>query len=392
MNKLFDFVIIGGGPAGSLSALKLAKSGNKVMLFEASKHFKRKVCGEYLCPQGVSILEEEGLGSLVNNHLLIKGMKIFSPKNVQLNTDFPKITNKNYFGAALNRQVFDQLLLERAMKEGVVIVRGERIQEITPSSYGWEIVSNLQEKIQARYLIGADGRRSTVSKLLNLKSSTGNEHKVALHCHIQTKTETSRYGEMHLFGDGSYIGVNPTGNNEVNISLVTLAAQIKPHGGTHKLFNHYINQSKYLLKKYGLILEKQKINSVSPISNSVPQVVGRNFALIGDAAGFLDPLTGEGIYNALWMAQSLSNLIISESKQALFDYNPALLKYAKNKEAHFRQKNLLNHFFQWLIKQPFLCELVANFLKKSKKRQDTFVGIIGNLYNPLQGLFKLIIS
>ena len=115
-------------------------------------------------------------------------------------------------------------------------------------------------------------------------------------------------------------------------------------------------------------------------------------ALIGDAAGFIDPLTGEGIFNSLWMARTLVENICRSKSQVHGNYQVAIDQYAKDKNKFFKQKVLLNIVFQFVIRRPKLTFFIAKYLKKRQVRADTFIGIIGNIYKPIDGLFKLLLQ
>jgi flavin-dependent dehydrogenase len=200
---------------------------------------------------------------------------------------------------------------------------------------------------------------------------------------VDRKKLNPRYGEMHIL-KGGYIGLDPTGNHEVNLSLVCNAQDVSTFGGTRDCFNHYLQQSDILMNDFGLIPKNVKISAVWPITNNIHHRLIENVALVGDAAGFIDPLTGEGIYNALWMAYQFTSLV-----KKYGDPNIASEKFLQMKKDNFRQKTLLNKFFQVIIKYPVICELIAIFLGSNKKRGDHFVGIIGNIHTPLVGLTKI---
>ena len=126
-----------------------------------------------------------------------------------------------------------------------------------------------------------------------------------------------------------------------------------------------------------------------PIQSEVKCVASKKFALIGDAGGFVDPLTGEGMYNAFLTAEILAESILENGRA--FDLSDASSKYIKLKKMQTDQKRRLNIFFQWFIRRPILVESLAILLSWSQRRANSFIGIIGNVYRPLEGLTKMIL-
>ncbi len=381
MNEVFDFAIIGGGPAGTLTAALLKKEGFSVCLIEKNSKIPRKVCGEYLCPLGVDILHKNGYEHIIDGFPKILGMNIVSPSGRKIETDFPCSEKIISHGVSLNRQTFDQRLMNEAIGAGVTSMSGETVRSFSKGEY-WTLDLG-DKKVETKFLIGADGRNSLVARKLGLKKKDSTK-KVALHCFVDRKTTNPRYGEMHIL-DGGYIGLDPTGDREVNLSLVCDATEVAKHGGARQCLNDYIEKSAILSEEFGAIPESTHISAVSPITNNIKHEFVKDVALIGDAAGFIDPLTGEGIYNSLWMAFHFVELIQKEN-----DANKASKQFLKVKKENFRQKTLLNKFFQVIIRHPLVCEMIALFLGKSKSRGDHFVGIIGNIHTPLIGLTKVL--
>lgn len=391
MNQIHDIIIVGAGPAGSLSAHLLARSGFDVLVFEKQRRVKRKVCGEYLCPLGVDLLRDLKLDSLIENFNDVKGMNIFSPKGKMLETNFPK-TKKENWGKSLNREKFDNSLIETAQMSGANYLFESIVVSVIWNASYWSVeVLNKDGDhtiYKTRLLIAADGASSIICKKLNITANKRIEDKVAIHCWIDKKVEFEKKGQMHLFEDGSYIGVDPTGESEINLSLVCDKNLLKSFKTTQDLLRHYISKSKCLKRQIPILDDSVKVYVVATLNHETKKVLYPNLALVGDAAGFIDPLTGEGIFNALWTSRQLCQELVKNTNS--LSYDSSLASYFKSKSYFFRQKRLLNYFFQWLITKNFLIEITAKFLSKNKKRADSFVGIIGNIYKPIDGLIKII--
>ena len=380
--KLYDLCVVGGGPAGSILARMLAKQNWEILLLEANGMPKRKICGEYLCPRGKQILEEMGMDFLFKKMRSIHGMTLYSPNGTKVETDFPSALA----GLSLRRDLFDEALLQEAKAAGVHTQRGKRVENIIESGGVWRISTNA-ETFSAKILIGADGRQSLVSKALKNDMPPFSD-KVALHINLPTEAPTGNKGEMHILGNGSYVGLNPTGEDEWNLSLVCDATEVKKSGDPKLALVSSLKESASLSSRFLPFPENVPVKVTYPISHGVKKIFGKNWALVGDAAGFVDPLTGEGIYQAIFSAKILGDELAALPLGA--DVSPALASYAAAYKDSFFAKRKLNFFFQRLIRFNFACDWVGSFLSKRKAKADIFIGVVGNLISPLRGFIQII--
>ncbi|MES2768821.1 MAG: NAD(P)/FAD-dependent oxidoreductase [Bdellovibrionota bacterium] len=390
MNNIFDIIIVGAGPAGAFLAYKLSKIGLRILVLEKNITPKRKVCGEYLCPLGVELLRREGLErEIIGEFLPLSGMLIVTASDTRVNTSFP--FQEKYHGVSVNRQIFDENIITLAKRSGAEFKTGVEVRKITQQSDRWIVETN-QGSFITNVVVGADGRGSVVSKAFqNDIPNTGK--RVALHVLVHNKDKNLRRGEMHIFDNGAYIGVNPTGEKEVNFSLVLDAEDLRKLGSPFEALNYYLEKSPNLKSRFPRFLEEDKISTAFPIQHQTRSIIPcRNVVLIGDAAGFVDPLTGEGMYNAMLSASLLAKEIIRDSEKSLKITKQVFTNYQKQYSKVLRQKILLNRLFQLLIRRPRLVELVASYLLKKQARADIFIGIIGNIYSPIKGILKLILN
>ncbi|MEK6554899.1 MAG: FAD-dependent monooxygenase, partial [Bdellovibrionota bacterium] len=253
----------------------------------------------------------------------------------------------------------------------------------------WVVETNTT-KYTTRVLVGADGRKSIVSKALDNDVAVS-ERRVALHAYVNMPGLNIRQGEMHIFENGAYIGINPTGEREMNFSLVLDAGELQALGSPLNALNHYISQSAHLKARFKPFEDAKVITAAYPIQHRTKSIIpAHNVALIGDAAGFVDPLTGEGMYNALLSSQLLAEQIEKSFSQSLHIEKKVFVEYERQYSKVLRNKIRLNRFFQILIRHPKLIEVIARFLLTRQRRADAFIGIIGNIYSPFQGFFKLL--
>jgi menaquinone-9 beta-reductase len=386
MNQTYDVLIVGGGPAGGLAAFLFAKAGRSVVLLEAHRRLPERVCGAYLCPAGVALLDNVCLRSeLTRGMRSLLGMILVAPNENRLRTRFPGGFTSPDFGISLLRPEFDNRLLAAATRAGACIRMGAAVQEIETQGKRWTVRLQTGETLSAELLIGADGRRSTVARQLALSTEPW-QKRVAIHVDLPSLAHTEPYGEMHVFHDGTYIGVNPIGPETLNLSALCDPDQLR--GTTPSEFiNRRVQGSRHLNTRIDPITDRSRIRATYPAAANVRQVVAPGTALIGDASGFLDPLTGEGIYQALWTALALTQEVTSSPRSAV---NDALRRYARRRREQHRGKRLCCQVFQGLVQRPYLSNQVHRLLSVRQGVGDAFIGLIGNNYTPAQAAWNMV--
>jgi geranylgeranyl reductase family protein len=379
----FDVIIIGAGPAGSLTAYLLSRKGFRVGVFDRNAFpVKGKVCGEYLCPAGFDLLKELKIENVLDGYPKIIGMNLFSPNQQKVDTKFPN----NKFGHGLKREKFDNDLVRLAQQAGAQFHFGVNIDSLDFKSDS-VLVNGNNKQWKSSILVGADGRQSIVGKWIGLQKKIYPK-RVAIHAYLKViNGKTSSQGEMHIFADGSYCGINPVDEKFWNFSIVCDASKIKKYSSIQTLVEDAIHKSERLSSIFDLSGSEYKV--VGKITNSVTKLgcVNKKTVLIGDAGGFVDPLTGEGIYHALLTAK-----IFSESLSNYQNFSTALGMYEKRIKKDYHKKEVINYFFQWLIRKTFLCNFVAHFLKSRPAARDAFIGLVGNIHSPLKTGFIIIKS
>lgn len=385
-NKKLKIGIVGAGPAGSMSAYFLASQGYEVTLFERKKVVERKVCGEYLCPEGVKLLEELNLlDRLCGDFAELNGMVLVSPTNIVIPSYFPQTYNEKVNkGLSLNRKVFDQRLLDLALESGATLLKDTTVSKVVQNAQKKWVVITDHENHEFDFLIAADGRQSKVGhSLKHLKYIDTN--RAAIHCYMSRKiSRGQRLGEMHILNENRYCGLDPISDDEVNFSIVCDSIRLKK-SSPKNIINEVLTNSVRLNQMFDPVDDNTEIKIVTSLKNKNLYIAGNGLAYVGDAAGFIDPLTGEGIYNAL-----LTSKLLKESIEQSENMDQALALYKRKKVNLSFQKNVLNHFFQFLIKRPLLVNLTAKYLQKSQERANHFIGVIGNIHGPITGFINML--
>lgn len=376
--KSYDVVIVGSGPAGASLAWRLAQQGKSVAFLDKEVTPVRKICGEYLCPRGVQVLHNWGLSEFVDESLAVKGMRIFSPRGEELHCDFPSVA-----GISLRRDEFDEMLRQRAIRAGARLFTGVRFEAARLQGKEW-LVQTSTEDFSCKLLLGADGIRSQLSKAVGFDSECKTS-RVAVHCFVDSLEERSPYGEMHLYEKGTYLGVNPTGVKELNLGYVLDSDRLREFENSKDFLHQSIAKDHKLRKRLDLSTLRE-IKVTPSLHRKIKSITGRRVALAGDAAGFLDPLTGEGLYGALLSAQILGEQLEGVDLECEELLQIALDTYAVAFKRVKFTKNLINTGFQWLIRHEEVLNWIGDRLSIRPNYRTALVGVIGNVIRPHEAL------
>jgi 2-polyprenyl-6-methoxyphenol hydroxylase-like FAD-dependent oxidoreductase len=351
----------------------------RVTLCEAHPVLPQRVCGMYLCPAGVALLDRLGLRERLGaGARQLRGMVMVAPNLQRLETYFPSGEKVPSYGLALPRPALDEALLAVAREAGVEVRMGERVRELERSAEGWRAGD-----LEARLLIGADGRKSFTARLLGLALPV-RRSRTALHIDRPARHSLPPMGQMHVFAGGTYIGINSIRAETVNFSMVCHPEALRGRPAA-QLINQHLERSPYLGEMLAPLPMEARPVATFPTGARVRCAATENAALVGDASGYIDPLTGEGIYGAFWTAEALAESVIA----GWSNLPAALARYARIRARQQRLKGALCEGFQQVIRRPWMANGVQRLLSCRPAVADAFIGIIGNSYSPWRGLARM---
>ncbi len=293
---MFDAVIAGGGPAGSAAAIVLAEAGLKVAIVDKSQFPRNKACGEYVSAGAVEQLRALGLESLLAPAAApLDGIRL-NGNGVRVELRFSKA------GWAISRVRLDDELLRLAISSGAAFVQA-RVEDVREEAPGSLVTvrepSGETRDLRARYVVGADGAHSVIARKCGLSVAPRGEQRFALGGHYGGLCELDRFVEMFVEGR-SYFAVNPFDAAHANIMVIVREKDLSSRKND---VDRFIRERARALsgdaaRFSGAQLEGKRV-AVGPLSHSTRGVTAGNVLLAGDAAGFIDPFTGQGIYLAL---------------------------------------------------------------------------------------------
>jgi geranylgeranyl reductase family protein len=376
-----EVLIVGGGPAGSALACLLARRGHDVLLLEA-QHFPRdQVCGESVSPEGWRLVELIGARDRVRalSPQPVRGMRLVSPDG----TSFSGHYRSERPGFAVRRLALDAALVAAARDAGARVVEGARVQDLLFDQ--GRVKGALAEiggeprRFAARLVAGADGRRSVVARRLGLLRETASLRRFAVRGHWEGAEDLSELGEMHV-AEGGYCGIAPLSKTLANVAFVL--DQREMHAASGDLEGFYRAVLKQRWPRLAERLERARLleapRAIGPLAVSCRGVAAPGALLLGDAAGFYDPFTGEGVTLALRGAE-LAATAISEALAA-GGSGPLerLTSYERAREAATRDKFRFNHRLQLAVSWPAAANAIARRLARRPDLADRLVGIAGD--------------
>jgi geranylgeranyl reductase family protein len=275
---IYDVAIVGAGPAGSTCAALCAAGGLSTLLLERAVFPRDKVCGDCLNPAAWPVLERLGVADAVleQAHSRLERVEFIGLDQLVIGFQLSVGPGSEI---AIKRRLLDQLLLERAMENGAQVLQNTAV---TSLDRGWQIQTP-QGPFSARHLIAADGRNSTVARMLSLFPAMQKD-RVALQAHIAAPADFGEKVVLQFVREG-YCGLASIGDALVNLCLVSRPGDL----GSIRTWAE---------TEFG-IARNHRWNTITPLSRASVPPAHERLLLIGDAARVVEPFTGEGIYYAL---------------------------------------------------------------------------------------------
>lgn len=371
---LFDVIIIGAGPAGCACALALRNSGLHVALVEKSSFPRDKVCGDAIPGRAVRVLKQLGSENITefenfSPKLYTKRASVFyEQRQLTFNWVLPAYT--------CTRFQFDNFLFSLVTKyTGTKVFTNTKPGSLIRTEDGITVVLNGSTTLSAPIIIGADGAQSVVAKQLarrvpDRRHTVGSVRAYYSGIDGLDPNNIALYFSKKLLP--GYFWIFPVADGLANVGFGMLSADIASRRMNIKdAFYNFIDTTPAIKEKFTNAIQVGGLEGfILPLGSKLPQLSGDNFMLTGDAASLVDPITGEGIGNAM-LSGSLAALQVQAcfsernfSAATMKNYDKSLLKSLGNElKRHYKAQRILS-------KAPFLLDLIFT-LGKSKMLRRT---------------------
>lgn len=356
-----DVLIVGAGPAGAIAALVLARAGLRVRLIDRTAFPRDKLCGDSLNPGAMALLARHGLAAAIEARgLPMDGMLVTGPGGAAVTGTYPE----GLVGRSLTRRDLDLELVEAAARAGASVECGHRVigPLLDGSSSARRVVgialatrSGRVEERRAPIVIAADGRHSTIAFGLGLAHHPLRPRRWAIGAYFEDVRGLGRRGEMHV-RPGAYIGVAPVPGGLTNVCLVVPAARARQAMRAPAIvLDAVLACDEGLRERFRTAKRVTGLRVLGPLAVDARAAGMSGLLLAGDAAGFVDPMTGDGMRIAMRGAE----LAASAALQALDGLDQAHLRLAENRAREFGTKLRVNRVLRALVARPVALSCAA---------------------------------
>lgn len=384
----WDVIVVGAGPAGATTAVALTQKGYDVLLLDRAEFPRDKTCGDAVPAGAIEALWRLGAKEKVAQAVArgefypVEGMVLASPRGYELRAPFASgargsdsyVAPRIYFDALIQQHAIDCGAAFRVMQVKEPILENGRVVGVRARGNGRD------EELFAKMVVGADGVTSAIARALRPKENQHIDHHraIALRAYIDDIEEIPRMVEFYLYKDilPGYAWIFPLGNNRANIGL-------------GMRLDHFRNEKRMKLEE--MLAEFLEMPMIKPRLKNGGQLHDvatwqLNFGsqkhlqhtfdgalLVGDAAGFINPLTGGGIHNSIISAE-LAALTIDEALRRGDVSRASLLIYEQRcHEAMWDSMKTSYRYQRWFLRFPILVDGMVRVMNENSGLAQTFL-------------------
>jgi flavin-dependent dehydrogenase len=361
-----DVLVVGGGAAGATTARLLAESGSRVILLDRARFPRDKPCGEGVMPTGVRILSRLGVLAKIppeQRHDLL-GVGFVLNGRDQVRGNFPDAGEGFTRGMGVKRLVLDHQVLEHARAHrGVEVHESEPVLDAHWPPGGLAEVLTPRARYRARVVVGADGIRSLIRRKLGLEMPHGRRQRYGIRAHFTFPARRALPDYVTVYADpGAECYTTPVSATELEVALLVERGGMKPFAGRlGPAFDAYLQSLPHLREVVRGGQRSSEVLACGPFDVRARSRVADRAILVGDAGGYLDPITGEGISLALqgahWAAEVVADALRRDDLSAA-----RLRPYHARVEQALAHAKILTRAVLGLVRHRWLAGLLVRRL------------------------------
>jgi geranylgeranyl reductase family protein len=388
--RVADVVVVGAGPAGAATAILLAEHGLDVVVLDRATLPRPKICGEYLSPEAARVLDRLGVLKTLDaaGAAPLSGMRITAPDGTTVTGRYREIGGHRPYrrhAMGVSREGLDGALVERLRgvpvdlreETRVVDVLVERGQVVGVRAEGRDARAT---DVRAKVVVAADGRASVVAQRLGCRQPH-RLRRMALITYLDGVADCRDVGEIFV-DPPDYAILNPLAPDRVNLGLVVPLEHAAPWSARLDDFlAARVRQLPHLARRLAGATRVAPIRALGPLAHRVTPPREGGVLLVGDAGGFYDPFTGEGVFTALRSAE-LATETIAHALRGGDVSAGALASYERARRAAFRGKERVTRALHFVIGHRGVANLACRALARRPELLDAMLGVFGDYVPP----------
>lgn len=349
-----EVLIIGGGLAGLTAAIHMSKIGLQVTLIEKNEFPKHKVCGEYISNEVLPYLNWLNLNIAELNPTNITKLEFSIASGKTIKRDLP------LGGFGISRYTLDEYLYKKALENGCKFIQ-ENVENIVFENNQFTVTAANKRILKSEIVIGAFGKRSNVDQKMNRDFINKKSYWLAVKAHYFGDFPNDVVG-LHNF-KGGYCGVSKVENNRMNVCYLADYETFKEYKNIDEYQKNVVSKNPHLnviFEKSNLLFDKPL--TISQISFEKKQAVENHILMIGDTAGLIHPLCGNGMAMAIHSAKIVSELVFKFYNNEIASRKELEEKYIHEWNLNFSERLKMGRFLSNLLQKQKLSDVLMRLL------------------------------